>query len=151
MDTLDIERGVARPGRDYQTAADGHAAEPQAGNLGLERLIDEMHDFNGRSSWLASRAKARKTLEGLVFDSEIAAPNAPVMRGTMVVGRTFGSVYSPSLRRAIALAQLDASAMAPGARLFVVLPTSADAPFERRANAEIVDLPFLASPDPILP
>ena len=71
------------------------------------------------------------------------------MRGNIAVGRTLGSVYSPALRRTIALAQLDAAGTAPGAKLFVLLPTSADAPKERRANVEIVDLPFLPNPDPI--
>jgi aminomethyltransferase len=151
MDMLDIERGVARPGRDYRTAVDGLSPEPQAASLGLERLIDETHEFNGRTQWLARRARSGTSLKGLVFDGEIAAPHSPVMRGVMVVGRTFSSVYSPALRRAIALAQLETSGSAQGAQLFVTLPTSADAPAERRANVHIVDLPFLPNPDPIPP
>ena len=150
MDILDLERGVARPGRDYRTALDGVSPEPEPASLALERLIDETHlEFNGRSRWLAARAKVKWALKGLVFDGGIAAPHAPVMRGSIAVGRTLGSVYSPALRRTIALAQLDAAGTAPGAKLFVLLPTSADAPKERRANVEIVDLPFLPNPDPI--
>jgi aminomethyltransferase len=150
MDLLDLERGIARPGRDYRAAMDGHAVAPQPAALSLERLIDETHlDFNGRAAWLQARAKVGKSLKGLVFDSEIPAPHVPVMSGGMVVGRTFGSLYSPALRRAIALAQLDDKAVATGTRLFVPLPGDKEEPGERRADVHLADLPFLPNPDPI--
>jgi len=152
MDLLDLERGVARPGRDYRPASDDHGAVPHPASLSLERLIDETHlDFNGRAAWLATRAKVGTSLKGLVFDSEIPGPHSAVMKGGRVVGRTFSSVYSPALRRAIALAQLDERAHAPGPSLFVTLPMDAEAPFERHANVHVQDLPFLPNPDPISP
>ncbi len=150
MDILDLERGVARPMRDYLPAIDGLAPVPEPASLGLERLIDEAHaDFNGRACWLTARSTVKQSLKGLVFDGEVAAPHAPVMKGGMMVGKTFNSVYSPALRRAIALAQLDERALLPGPSLFVTLPTNAASPFERRVDVHIQDLPFLSNPDPI--
>lgn len=150
LDILDLERGVARPHRDYRPALDGHGVEPQPESLGLERLVDESHrDFNGRAAWLAHRGKAGKTVAGLVFEGDVSAPHAPVLRGAAPVGHTFGSFYSPSLRRALALAQLDRKEAAPGRELFVPLPSTIDAPVERVCKVRVVELPFLPSPDPL--
>jgi glycine cleavage system aminomethyltransferase T len=81
---------------------------------------------------------------GLVFDGEVPAPFVTVRGGTSDIGVTLSSVYSPALRRAAALAQIDEDKAHPGAAVSLSLPGSPD-----RAAARIVDLPFLPAPDPI--
>ena len=149
-DVLDLEAGVPRPGRDYAPAKAGDAAEPTPRALGLESLIDEAHTaFNGRPAWRAAREGERRRLVGIELDAEVAASHTPLAKGAAVVGHTRTSVYSPALRRAIALASLDAEAAAPGTALALTLPPSAEVPEYRNVTAHVVDLPFLPVPDPI--
>ncbi len=149
-DTLDIEAGVPRPGRDYDGAADAEAAAPQAGTLRLAALIAPDHvGFNGRKAALA--ASAKRSLVGIALDSEVPAPFAALRSGGAVVGRALSSRYSPVLRRAIALAQVDAAQAAPGTRLSLILPPARDTLLPTVAAATVVDLPFLPPPDPIAP
>jgi aminomethyltransferase len=151
-DILDIEAGVARPGRDYRPARDAYAAAPQPRALGLERLIDEAHlDFVGRNAFLAARAAVARTLVGLVFDSETPAPHTEILREGAVVGRTFSAVYSPALRRAIALAEIDIASANSSTALTVTLPTSADAPLARAVTARVADLPLVPASAPVQP
>ena len=143
MDILDIEAGVARPGLDYDPARDANGAEPQPSALGLERLIDDAHTgFNGRRAYLAGRSKHR--LVGLEFDTAEPAPFASVMLDGNVVGRTIRSVYSPALRRAIALAQIETDSAAPGN---VVTLASSRETRTGKITARIVSLPFLPGPN----
>jgi aminomethyltransferase len=145
MDVLDLEAGVARPELDYRPAREGDAAEPLPASLGLTKLIDETHlGFNGRSA-IAGRAAARK-LVGLEFVSDEPAPFTPVALGDRAVGHTLRSVHSPSLRRAIALAQIDAAAAVPGTAVSLFLPPSMDRPALQSVSATVVDLPFLPAP-----
>jgi glycine cleavage system aminomethyltransferase T len=60
-------------------------------------------------------------------------------------------MWSPSLRRAIALAQIDVSAFAPGTKLTLTLPPSRAVRELRTAEARVVALPFLKVPDSIAP
>jgi aminomethyltransferase len=146
MDILDLEAGVARPGRDYRPARDGFAAQPTPKSLGLEKLIETTHpQFNGRTAFLAARET--KTLIGLEIDSERTAPHTPVMRNGQKIGHTLSSHYSPALRRAIALAIVEESAAAPGTELSLTLSPTIDAPEFQNAIARVVKLPFLAVPD----
>jgi len=151
MDVLDVETGIARPIRDYSAARDANAAAPTPASLGLERLIDPDHDFNGRAAWLKARTLEKKRLVGIEIDSDVAAPHMPLSRDGASVGHTMTSVHSPALRRAIALAQVDASAAEPGTVLSVTLPASLENPALGRAAARIVPLPFLETPDSIAP
>ena len=149
-DALDLEAGVPRPGRDYAPAAAGDAATPTPRALGLESLIDEAHAaFNGRPAWRAAREGERCRLVGVEIDAATPASHTPLAKGAAVVGHTRTSVYSPALRRAIALATVDAAASAPGTALSLTLPPSAEVPEYRNAAARVVDLPFLPVPDPI--
>jgi aminomethyltransferase len=149
LDTLDLEAGVPRPGRDYDGAHDPHAAAPLAGELRLGALIEAEQGFNGRGPALATQPKRR--LAGIMLDSDMAAPFAPLLLGNQVVGRALSSRYSPALRRAIALAQIDLAHAAAGTRLSLILPPSRDALLPTMAAATVVDLPFLPPPDPIGP
>jgi aminomethyltransferase len=147
MDTLDLEAGVPRPGRDYDGATTADAAEPLSGALRLASLIDADHlAFNGRAA--AAAAKPRHKLVGVTLDSAIPAPFTLLLANGIVVGRTLSSRYSPTLRRAIALAQIDEAHAAPGTMLTLTLPASRDLP-PTVAAACVTDLPFLPPPDPI--
>ncbi len=152
MDLLDLEAGVARPERDYEPARDGTASAPSPVALGLESLIDLEHQaFNGRTAYLAAREKEPRRLAGIEIDSDIPAPFTPLLLNGRAVGHTLRSVWSPSLRRAIALAQIDVSAFAPGTKLTLTLPPSSAIPELRTAQARVTALPFLKVPDPIAP
>jgi aminomethyltransferase len=137
MDILDLEAGVPRPERDYEPAREGFGAKPSPFDLGLESLIDDDHKcFNGRAALQGIRKD--KTRVGLEFDSETPMPHMPLLRGAEAVGRTWSSLYSPSLRGAIALAQVNLDVAAPGTELLCGGQT-----------ARVCALPFLAVPDPI--
>jgi aminomethyltransferase len=149
MDLLDIEAGVPRPGRDYDGAAAPDAADPLAGELRLEALIDAEHaGFNGARPALAAKPHLRLT--GLVIDSAVPAPFTPVTAEGRAIGRTLSSRYSPLLRRAIALAQIEEACAVPGSAVQLLLPASRNM-LPTMAAARIVDLPFLPPPDPITP
>ena len=146
-DTLDLEAGVPRPGRDYDGARDAAASEPHAGELRLASLIDAEHTaFNGARPALA--ALPRRKLVGLAIDGDTPAPFTPVLAGAAIVGRTLSSRHSPILRCAIALAQLDEAQAAPDTILSLTLPGSRLV-LPTVAAARVADLPFLPVPDPI--
>ena len=127
MDILDLEAGVPRPGRDYEPAREGFAPTPTPWELGLESLIDPDHaTFNGRAAALA--APRDKTRVGIAFD-ETPRPHAPIKGG-----RTLSSLYSPALKRAIALAIVDTAHATPGMEV---------------EGGRVAALPFLAVPDQI--
>ena len=148
MDVLDIEAGIPRPGRDYLPAVDGDAATPLPSALGLGTLVEMEHaTFNGRAGLLRSATGEARRLVGVQIESDSAAPHTPLTIDGRAVGRTLSSAYSPFLRQAIALAQVDDSVAKPGTRLRLTLPPSLHAPELRSALARVVDLPFLKRPD----
>jgi glycine cleavage system aminomethyltransferase T len=119
--------------------------------LGLESLIDPDHgSFNGRAAYLAAREKESKRLAGIEIESDVPAPFTPLLLKGRAIGHTLRSVWSPALRRAIALAQIDVSSFAPGTKLTLTLPPSRDVPELRTAEARVTALPFLKVPDPII-
>jgi glycine cleavage system T protein (aminomethyltransferase) len=143
-DTLDIEAGVPRPERDYQPATDGFSGTPTPGALGLESLVDESQStFNGRAAWLAARNSEQTAMVGIEIDSESPAPFVPLMRGHAVVGRTLTSVYSPTLRRGIALAQVETSLAVAGTEFSLTLPMSAENLLTRSVAARVLSLPLV--------
>jgi len=143
MDTLDLEAGIARPNLDYRPAREAGAAEPAPGSLGLGTLIDEAHQgFNGRRAFLASQPLNR--LVGIEIESAEPAPFTPLMLEDKQVGHTLRSAYSPTLRRAIALASVDAAAV--GTVFSLTLPPGFATPSLRKVAARIVPLPFVAAP-----
>lgn len=137
-DILDLEAGAPRPGRDYESARDGFADEPSPFELGLESLIDrDHHGFNGRRA-LAGVARSRRCV-GLAIEGETPRPRTALLDGAAPVGGTLGSLYSPALRQAIALALVGEAFAETGTEL-------------RLASGEparVAALPFLARPDPI--
>lgn len=144
-DILDLEAGIARPGRDYLPVQDRNAKSPTPQSLGLEKLIDaNFESFNGRAAALAARES--KTLVGIEIESETPAPFTPLTHKGQIVGRTLTSLYSPALRRAIALAQVETSGFKPGTELSLTLSPSAETPQFRTVTARMTALPFLLPP-----
>lgn len=132
MDILDLEAGVPRPGRDYETAWDGYASAPTPFELGLEALIDTDHLlFNGCAAYLSMPRV--QTRVGLELDGETPAPHALLQRNGQRVGKILSSLYSPALQCPIALAVVDLAVAEPGAVLS--LPNG--------AKARVCALPFL--------
>jgi aminomethyltransferase len=152
MDLLDIEAGVARPGRDYAPAREAFARDPSPLALGLETLVDDAYrGFNGREAWLRSRLTEPRRLIGLELDGDVPAPFTSLLRDGKAVGRTLTSAYSPALRRAVALAQVQAAAVQPETEFALALPTTMDAPDSRGTTARVVSLPFLPAAEQIAP
>jgi aminomethyltransferase len=152
MDVLDIQAGVPRPARDYRPAKDGFAIDPSVGSLALESLIDEKHlAFNGRAAWLESRGKSKTVLVGVEIESETPASFTALMHNGTPAGHTLASVYSPVLRRAIALAQVERASAAPGTVFTMTIPGTLAAPQARNVAARVVKLPFAEAPDSISP
>jgi aminomethyltransferase len=144
-DILDLQAGIARPIRDYAPARGGDAKTPTPKSLGLEKLIDAGHElFNGRAAYLT--AQEPKTLVGLELDSETPASFTPLSHNGEIVGHTLTSLYSPALRRAVALAQIEISASQPGTQLSLTLPPSAEIPAFRNVTASVKSLPLLSAP-----
>ncbi len=122
MDVLDLEAGVPRPGARLQTGARSLRCGADARRARSELLIDDAHHgFNGRRALLA--AKPSRKLVGLEIESDGPAPFTPLMLNDKVVGHTLRSVYSPALKRAIALATVDEAAAV--ARHAAVIDTAA--------------------------
>jgi aminomethyltransferase len=137
LDIIDLESGIVQPGRDFAPARDGFAPEPSPQSIGLGGLVDRDHVFNGRAG-ATGAAGPEKALTGILFDSDTPAPQTVLMRGGVAAGRTLGSLVSPALRRAVALAVVDAGT--PGTALTaggVACRTCA--------------LPFLPTPAPLPP
>jgi glycine cleavage system aminomethyltransferase T len=76
-----------------------------------------------------------KNCAGNEFDADTPMPHAALMRGGAEVGHTLHSLYSPTLRRAIALATVDTDCAAPGTRLSC-----------GGVSVRVAALPFLAVP-----
>ncbi|MGH6871973.1 MAG: hypothetical protein ACREHE_10760 [Rhizomicrobium sp.] len=151
MDILDVEGGVARPGRDYAPAREAFATEPTALALGLDRLVDDSQKgFNGRGAWLRARLTEKRRLAGIVFDGETPAPFTPLLHEGKQIGHSLTSVYSSAMRQAIGLAQVDVSAVPSGTVLSLTLPPNRDVPELRAAQVRVAELPFLKAPEPVV-
>ena len=152
MVTLDVEAGVARPWRDYVPARSISIPSPTPAELALEPLVDRDHrSFNGFRSWAANRQNSVHRLAGVAIDGTEPVSFAPLTKDGRKVGRTLTSRYSPSLRRAIALAEIDAVYSEPGTILSVAEPRSLASADVAHSTARVVALPFLPAPDSIGP
>ena len=133
--TILMETGVAVPCADWAPARDPFATGPAPETLGLAELAGTAH------------ATPPLVLAGIVLDSEEPAPRAAILKGSEIVGATLGSLYSPALKRAIALAQI-APAHA-GAGTAIAARHAGDGAMT--IEGTVVDLPFLPIPDQIRP
>jgi aminomethyltransferase len=151
METLDIEAGVPRPWRDFTPACDAFGKTPTPEQLSLVSLIDTAHmEFNGRLEWLKSAKRPTdRRIVGLTIASAKPIPFARVLNDGRTVGRTLTSRYSPHLRCAIALAEIDAKCAAAGCVLSLTEPLTLAGSASETVQATVTALPFLPSPDPI--
>jgi aminomethyltransferase len=118
--------------------------------LGLEWLVDfEKGHFTGRRALLAEqRAGVARRLVGLDIEGNKPAHNALVYSarsGRREIGAVTSATWSPTIKRNIALALLDASHGSMGLTVWVEIYLNSELTWERRmCKARIVERPFFA-------
>jgi glycine cleavage system aminomethyltransferase T len=164
LETLMLEAGVPLPGVDYEPARDDAAAEPVLQSLmplppppapprvetpppaqgetdATGATEKPAEDTAPAAPAPASPAQVEGTvLAGIEIDGDVPLPFAPVLVGGTLAGHTLRSAWSPTLRRAIALAQLPAKHATPGMQV-VVMTTTVGGP--SNTQARVSALPFL--------
>jgi glycine cleavage system T protein (aminomethyltransferase) len=152
LDMARIEAGFIMPNLDFFPAE--RAIRPGRGHspleLGLEWLVDfAKGHFNGRRALIAEQKRApRRRLIGLEIDGKKPALNALVYadaRGRRQVGAVTSALWSPTCKRNLALAMIEAPHFAPGTRLWAEIYLNQELAWERRmARAWPVERPFFA-------
>lgn len=147
-----IEAGFLLPNVDFVSAAHtlylGTERSPL--ELGLAWLVDfGKGHFTGRRALLAQRSRGvRRQLVGLDLEGLKPAHNALLYAdaaGRRQVGSVTSATWSPSCKRNIALAMVDASHMAMGATLWADIYLNRELVWERRMmRARVVERPFFA-------
>jgi glycine cleavage system aminomethyltransferase T len=125
---LQMEAGVPLVHLDFTPARQPYAQTPLPAALGFD---------DPASPGAAAHAPA---LAGLLYESEATLQSAGLLVGGIEVGRSMRSLYSPALKGAIALAQIQAKYAAAGTMLTA---RTADSSGVREVQARIVPLPFL--------
>ncbi|HXJ00244.1 MAG TPA: glycine cleavage T C-terminal barrel domain-containing protein [Micropepsaceae bacterium] len=128
LQLLYLEAGMPIPHLDFTPAREPFARAPSPLALGFSHPQD------------AGAGNGGAVLAGLELDSDEPLPFAPVISGSGEVGRTLRSLYSPSLKSAIALAEISPKCASPGTTLTV---RQVDATGRRDIAARVVALPFL--------
>jgi aminomethyltransferase len=147
-----IEAGFLSPHVDFvsaeQTIRTGRDRSPL--ELGLAWLIDfEKGHFNGRRALLAERARGpRRQLVGLDVEGNKPAHNALLYSsadGKREVGSVTSASWSPTCKRNIALAMVDAPHFAVGTTVWADIYLNRELVWERRmSRARVVERPFFA-------
>jgi len=147
-----IEAGFVAPKVDFlsaeQTIRAGRDRSPL--DLGLEWIVDfDKGHFNGRRALLAERARGpRRRLVGLDIDGSKPANNALLYAekaGKREVGSVTSATWSPTCKRNIALAMVDAPYFSMGATVWADIYLNRELMWERRmCRARIVERPFFA-------
>jgi aminomethyltransferase len=147
-----IEAGFLAPHIDFisaeQTIRTGRDRSPL--ELGLSWLVDfEKGHFNGRRALLAERLRGpRLQLVGLDVEGNKPAHNALLYaeaNGKREVGFVTSATWSPTCKRNIALALLDAPHFKPGTTVWADIYLNRELLWERRmARARVVERPFFA-------
>jgi len=118
--------------------------------LGLDWLVDfEKGHFTGRRALLAKqRAGTRRRLVGLDIDGNKPAHNALVYSarsGRKEVGSVTSAIWSPTCKRNLAYALLEAPYVTVGTEVWVEIYLNSELTWERRMrSARVVDKPFFA-------
>ena len=123
LQLLQLEAGLPLPHADFAPARALFAREPSLKSLGFA-------DRKGGE-------ESERVLAGIEWDGDQPVPFARVFVGRKQMGRTLRSLYSPSLKCAIALAQLSPACAAPGTIVTVRLVESLG------REGRVVALPFL--------
>jgi aminomethyltransferase len=118
--------------------------------LGLDWLVDfEKGHFTGRRALLAEqRAGTRRRLVGLDIEGNKPAHNALVYSarsGRREIGSVTSATWSPTCKRNLAYALLDAPYVTVGTEVWVEIYVNSELSWERRMrSARVVDKPFFA-------
>ncbi len=147
-----IEAGFISPNVDFvsalHTIRTGRDRSPL--ELGLAWLVDfDKGHFNGRRALLAEhkRGPARQ-LVGLDIDGNKPAHDALLYSdaaGRVVVGSVTSALWSPTCKRNIALAMVDAPYIKSGASVWAEIYLNRELVWERRmCRARVVERPFFA-------
>jgi glycine cleavage system T protein (aminomethyltransferase) len=147
-----IEAGFILPNADFVSAEHtiytDRARSPL--ELGLSWLVDfKKGHFTGRRALLAEeRRGARRRLVGLDVDGNKPAHNALVYderSGKRAVGSVTSAIWSPTCKRNLALAMLDAPHFAVGSEVWAEIYLNRELVWERRmVRARVVEKPFFA-------
>ena len=147
-----IEAGFIMPKVDFlsaeQTLRVGRDRSPL--ELGLDWIVDfGKGHFNGRRALLAERDRGpRRRLVGLDIDGNKPAHNALLYAektGKREVGSVTSAIWSPTCKRNIALAMVDAPYFSMGGTIWADIYLNRELVWERRMRrAQIVERPFFA-------
>lgn len=147
-----IEAGFLSPHVDFvsaeQTIRTGRDRSPI--ELGLEWQLDfDKGHFNGRRALLAERARGpRRRLVGLDIAGNKPAHNALLYAesdGKREIGSVTSATWSPTCKRNIALAMVDAGYMRTGTAIWAEIYLNRELVWERRmSRAVVVERPFFA-------
>ena len=145
-----IEAGFLSPHVDFvsaeQTIRTGRDRSPI--ELGLSWLLDfDKGHFNGRRALLAERARgARRQLVGLDIAGNKPAHNALLYAesdGKREIGSISSAIWSPTCKRNIALAMVDAPHFKMGTTVWAEIYLNRELVWERRmSKAVVVERPF---------
>ena len=147
-----IEAGFLLPSLDFVPAerALHLGTERSPLELGLAWAVDfGKGHFTGRRALLAQQRRGvRRCLAGLEIEGEKPAHNALLYDergGRRQVGSVTSAVWSPTAKRNLALAMLDAPHFAPGREVWAEIYLNRELVWERRmARARVVERPFFA-------
>jgi aminomethyltransferase len=147
-----IEAGFLMPNVDFVSA--GHTlhvgTERSPLELGLAWLVDfGKGHFTGRRALLAEQARGpRRQLVGLDVEGNKPAHNALLYAqhaGKQQIGSVSSAAWSPTCKRNLALAMVDAAHIAPGSTLWAEIYLNRELVWERRmVRARVVERPFYA-------
>jgi aminomethyltransferase len=165
LDVARIEAGLLLIDVDFHGAKKSQIDDQRYSpyEMGLTRLVsDSKGPFVGREALAAERARGpRRLIVGLEIDwndvdrhftragltpqvpvvaSRVAVP---VFRGGRQVGKATSTAWSPTLKRLIALATIDAPHFAVGSALEIEVTVEA---VRHRAGAKVVPTPFYTPP-----
>jgi len=147
-----LEAGFIAPNVDFvsaeHTIRTGRDRSPL--ELGLSWLVDfEKGHFNGRRALLEERARGvRRQLVGLDIAGNKPAHNALLYAaadGKREIGNITSAAWSPTCKRNIALAMVDAPHFAIGSTVWAEIYLNRELVWERRmSRAVVVERPFFA-------
>jgi aminomethyltransferase len=147
-----IEAGFVLPNLDFVSAAHtiylGTERSPL--ELGLAWLVDfNKGHFTGRRALLGEAARGpRRQLVGLDIEGTKPAHNALLYAdrtGRKEVGSVTSATWSPTCKRNLALAMVDAAYIAPGSTVWADIYLNRELVWERRmVRARVAERPFYA-------
>jgi aminomethyltransferase len=152
LNMVRIEAGFVLPNLDFVSAAHtlylGTERSPL--ELGLAWLVDfNKGHFTGRRALLAEQARGpRRRLVGLDIEGTKPAHNAllyTARSGKKEAGSVTSATWSPTCKRNLALAMVEAPYMATGSTVWAEIYLNRELVWERRmVRARVVDRPFFA-------